>query len=128
MSNTTMRLSTSDRQALRDHLTSEFYRWVEDLLSRDELPLVGASVPAMTHPQPRRRSKTKAKTNTKTPKKTSREEDKSSAPAAPAPEDQRPAPAASTPEEASREDCEEQQAALAVPGHQPARVPAWQAT
>ena len=110
MSNTTMRLSTSGRQALRDHLTSEFHRWVEDLLSRDELPLVGSAVPAMTHPQPRRGSKTKAKikTKTKTPKKTatktSREEDKSSAPAAPAPEDQRPTPAASTPEEASRED------------------------
>ena len=105
---TTMRLSTSDRQALRDHLTSEFHRWVEDLLSRNELPLVGSAVPAMTHPQPRRGSKTKAQTKTKTPKKTSkkttREEDKSSAPAAPAPEEQRPAPAASTPEEASRED------------------------
>ena len=107
-SKTTMHLSTSDRKALWDHLTSEFHRWVEDLLSRDELPLVGSAVPAMKHPQPRcgnrRQGKTKNSKKTMTKKKTSPEEDKTTAPVAPAPEDQRPAPAASTPDEASRED------------------------
>ena len=111
-----MRLTTADRQALRVHLTSEFHRWVEDLLSRDELPLVGSTVPATTQPPPRRgnkiKTKTKAKkkttTKTTTPReedKASREDDKSTAPAAPAPEvGQVPAPAASTPEGAAPED------------------------
>ena len=101
MSKTTMRLSTSDRTALRAYLATEFNRWVEDLLSRDELPLVGSAVPAMKQPQPRRGTKTKskAKAKAKAQMKTSREEDQLSAPAAPAPEDQRPAPSASTPEE-----------------------------
>ena len=108
MSKTTMRLSTSDRTALWAYLATEFNRWVEDLLSWDELPLVGSAVLAMKQPQPRRgnRRQYKTKTSKKTTpkKKTSPEEDKTTAPAAPAPEDQRPAPAASTPEEATRED------------------------
>ena len=104
-STTTMRISTADRKALRDHLTSEFHRWVEDMLSRDVLPL-GSAVPAMKHPQPRRgnKTKTKAKAKTKAQMKTSREEDQASAPAAPAPEDRRPAPAAPSPEEDLPED------------------------
>ena len=106
MSKTTMRLSTSDRTALRAYLATEFNRWVEDLLSRDELPLVGSAVPAMKQPQPRRgtKTKTKAKAKAKAQMKTSREEDQLSAPAAPAPEDRRPAPVASTPEEDPPED------------------------
>ena len=117
-STTTMRLSSADRKALRDHLTSEFHRWVEDMLSRDELPL-GSAVPAMKHPQPRRGNKTKAKAKTKAQMKTSREEDQASAPAAPAPEDRRPAPAAPSPEEDLPEDGEgtTEQAASAVTGH-----------
>ena len=108
----------------RDHLMSEFNRWVEGLLSRYELPL-GSAVPAMKHPQPRRGSKTKTKAKAKAKAqaqaqmKTLREEDQSSAPAAPAPEDRRPAPAASTPEEDLPEDGDgkAEQAASAVTGH-----------
>ena len=101
MNKTTMRLSTSDRTALRAYLATKFNRWAEDLLSRDELPLVGSAVPAMKQPQPRRGTKTKskAKAKAKAQMKTSREEDQLSAPAAPAPEDRRLAQAASTPEE-----------------------------
>ena len=102
-----MCLSTSDRQALRDHLTSEFHRWVEDLLSRDELSLVGSAVPAMKQPPPRRgnrRLKDKTKTSKKTTKKTTHEEDKTTDPTAPTREDQCPAPAASTQEDTSPED------------------------
>ena len=124
MSKTTMRLSTSDHTALRAYLATEFNRWVEDLLSRDELPLVGSAVPAMKQPQPRRGTKTKskAKAKAKAQMKTSREEDQLSAPAAPAPEDRRPAPAASTPEEeplktTERRKGKAEQAASAVPGH-----------
>ena len=106
-----MPLTTADRQALRVHLTSEFHRWVENLLSRDELPLVGSAVPAMTQPTPRRGTK-KTKTKTKAKKKTSREEDKTpreedkaTAPAAPAWEDgQVRTPAASSPEDAGPDD------------------------
>ena len=98
-----MNLPPSQRSALRAYLAREFATWVEDVLSRDELPLWGSALPAMTHPQPRRGNKkktTKAKAKKdKAKAQTTPEEDKSSAPAAPAPEDQRPAPAASTPEE-----------------------------
>ena len=88
----------------------------------------------MKHPQSRRgKRQDKIKTSTKkTTKKTPREEDKTMAPAAPAPEGERPAPSASTPEEASREDgwktAKEQQTASAIPGHQPARYQARQET
>ena len=85
-----MRLTTADRQALRVHLTSEFHRWVEELLSRDELPLVGSAVPATTQPPPRRgkcKTKTKAKKKTTTKTTTPR---KSTAPAASSPEDAAP--------------------------------------
>ena len=103
-----MTLTTADRDALRAYLATEFHRWVENLLSRDELPLVGSAVPATTQtPHRRGNPKNKTKTKTKAQKKTSREEDKApreedktSAPAAPAREDQVPAPAASSPEDA----------------------------
>ena len=103
--------TTADRQALRVHLTSEFHQWVENLLSQDELPLVGSIVPVMTQTPPRRvtkKTKTKAKKKTTTPReevKTTWEEDKSTAPAAPAREiGQVPAPAVSSPEDTTRED------------------------
>ena len=98
-----MPLSTADRDALRVYLTSEFHQWVETLLSRDELPLVGSAVPVMTQAPPHRGTK-KNKAKTKAKKKTPapRGKDKTSAPAAPAREiGQVPAPAASSPEDAA---------------------------
>ena len=93
-----MPLTTADCQALRAHLSSEFHRWVEDLLSRDELPLVGSAVP-----QRRCNLKTKAKKTMKTT--ATREDDKSTAPATPAPEiGQVMAPAASSHDDSSPED------------------------
>ena len=115
------------------HVTLEFPRWVEDLLSRDELPLVGSAVPAMTQPPPQRgnchhaKCKTKAKKTTKM--MTTLEEDKSTAPAAPVPEvGQVPAQAASSPEDSSPKDGKDRSERQATEdhGHQPDHRQAWQ--
>ena len=112
-----MTLTTADRDALRAYLATEFHRWVETLLSRDELPLVGSAVldlaqyrrgrklhpavrpPRRPRPRPRHRRRHRLHGKTSAPReedKAPREEDKTSAPAAPAREDQVPAPVASS--------------------------------